>query len=209
MTKTISHLYNDYASAEAAVGELQAAGVKSGDISIVANNAEGLHKSDDGVNHVDIRHDKDRDGTDDRTEGARTGAGIGGVAAGAAGLAAGLGLLAIPGIGPIVAAGWAASTLAGVVAGSVTGGVIGALVESGVSKEDADVYAETIRRGGALVVAKVADDDAVRFQSVLDRSGINVSERATAYRATGWTRFDPTAAPYTADQVRSDRALYR
>jgi hypothetical protein len=208
MTKTISHLYNDYASAEAAVGELQAAGVKGGDISIVASNAEGLHKSDDGVKHVDIRHDKDRDGTDDRTEGARTGAGIGGVAVGAAGLAAGVGLLAIPGIGPIVAAGWAASALAGVVAGSVTGGVIGALVESGVSKEDADVYAETVRRGGALVIARVADDDAVRFQSVLDRSGVNAGDRATAYRAAGWKSFDPAATPYTSDQVRSDRALY-
>ena len=74
---------------------------------------------------------------------------------GAAGLAAGLGVLAIPGIGPIVAMGWAATLLAGVVSGGVVGGIIGALVESGVSKEDADVYAEAIRRGGALVVAHV------------------------------------------------------
>lgn len=209
MTKTISHLYNDYTSAQAAADELQAAGVKSGDISIVASNAEAMHKSDDGVKHLDIRHDKNRDGTDDRTEGARTGASIGGIAVGAAGLAAGLGLLAIPGIGPIVAAGWAASTLAGVVTGGVTGGVIGALVESGISKDDADVYAETVRRGGALVIARVADDEAVRFQSVLDRSGVNVSQRAIAYRAAGWTRFDPAATPYTADEVRNDRALYR
>jgi len=210
MTKTISRLYNDYPSARTAANALKAAGVDDSDISIVASNAEGWYKNEnDDVNHVDIKHDKDRDGVDDRTEGARTGAGIGGLAAGAAGLAAGLGVLAIPGIGPIVAAGWAASTLAGVVAGGVTGGVIGALVESGVSKDDADVYAEAIRRGGALVVAHVADADAPRLQAVLDGSGVDVRGRATAYRNAGWTRFDPASAPYTAEEVQKERALYR
>jgi hypothetical protein len=209
MTKKISRLYDDYPSAREAVDELEASGVKSGDISIVASNAEGWYKADDDVDHVDIRHDKDRDGVDDRTEGARTGAGIGGVAVGAAGLAAGLGVLAIPGIGPIVAAGWAVSTLAGVAAGGITGGIIGALVESGVNKNEADIYAESIRRGGALVVARVADADAARFQSVLDRSGVNVSERATAYRSAGWKSFDPAAAPYTEEQARRDRELTR
>jgi hypothetical protein len=210
MTKTISHLYNDYPSAQAAARELQAAGLDGGDISIVASNADGWYKNDQSdVKHVDIKHDKDRDGVDDRKEGAAKGASIGGVAAGAAGLAAGLGLLAIPGIGPIVAAGWAASTLAGVVAGGVTGGVIGALVESGVSKEDADVYAEAVRRGGALVVARVNDSDAARYQAILDRSGVSIASRATAYRTAGWTGFDPAAAPYTADQIRRERELYR
>jgi len=208
MTKTISRLYNDYPSAESAVRELEAAGVDSGDISIVANNAEGWHKNGgDNVKHVDMKHDRDRDGVDDRTEGARTGAGIGGIAAGAAGLAAGLGLLAIPGIGPIVAAGWAASTLAGVVAGGVAGGVIGALVESGVSNEDADVYAEGVRRGGALVVARVDDDEAASAQAILNRSGVDATQRATAYRQSGWTRFDPAAPAYTPDQVKRDREL--
>ena len=210
MTKTISHLYNDYPSAQAAARELEAAGLKAGDISIVASNAEGWYKNDDsGVNHVDIKHDKDRDGVDDRTEGAAKGATAGGVAAGAAGLAAGLGLIAIPGIGPIGAAGWAASTLAGVVAGGVTGGVIGALVESGVNKDDADVYAEAIRRGGALVVARVSDSEVGRYQAILNRSGFSASDRAAAYRTAGWKSFDPAAAPYTPDQVRKDRELYR
>ena len=210
MTTTISRLYDDYASAQAAVRNLEAEGVDSGDISVVASNAERWFKnySGDNVKHVDIRHDKDRDGVDDRTEGARTGAGIGGAAAGAAGLAAGLGLLAIPGIGPIVAAGWAASTLAGVVAGSVTGGIVGFLVESGVSKDDANVYAETIRRGGALVVARVSDDRASRYRAILDRSGVNVANRANSYRQSGWTGFDPAATPYSADQVRRERELY-
>jgi hypothetical protein len=210
MTKTISRLYNDYPSARIAADQLQHAGLKDSDISIVASNAEGWYSNEsDSVKHVDIKHDKDRDGVDDRTEGARTGAGIGGLAVGAAGLAAGLGVLAIPGIGPIVAAGWAASTLAGVVAGGVTGGVIGALVESGVNKDDADVYAEAIRRGGALVVAHVSDADAARYQAVLDSTGVDPSGRATAYRGAGWTRFDPTSSPYTAEQAQKERTLYR
>jgi hypothetical protein len=210
MTKTISRLYNDYPSAQTAAAELKAAGVDAGDISIVASNAEEWHKTDPkGVNQVDIKHDKDRDGVDDRKEGALTGAGIGGVAVGAAGLAAGLGALAIPGIGPVVALGWAASLLAGVVTGGVAGGIIGALVESGVSKDDADVYAEAIRRGGALVIAHVASDDAARYQTVLDRSGFASSSRLNAYREAGWTGFDPAAAPYTPDQVRDDRGRYR
>jgi hypothetical protein len=210
MSRTLSRLYNDYPSAQAAARELEAAGLDGGDISIVASNAEGWYKDDTSdVKHVDIRHDKDRDGIDDRKEGAAKGAGIGGVAAGAAGLAAGLGLLAIPGIGPIVAAGWAASTLAGVAAGGVTGGVIGALVESGVSKDDADAYAEAVRRGGALVVARVSDSDAARYQAILSRSGMSAADRANSWRNAGWKGFDPTATPYSADQVRKERELYR
>lgn len=209
MSRTISRLYNDYPSAQLAARELQTAGLKGGDISIVASNAEGWYKDDtSNAKHVDIRHDKDRDGVDDRKEGAAKGAGIGGVAAGAAGLAAGLGLLAIPGIGPIVAAGWAVSTLAGVAAGGVAGGAIGALVESGVSKEDADVYAEAVRRGGALVVARVSDSEAARYQAILNRSGVSVSERVKSWRTAGWKGFDPAATPYNADQIRKDRELY-
>lgn len=210
MSRTISHLYDNYPSAQAATRELEAAGLDGGDISIVASNAEHWYKDDNSnVKHVDIKHDKDRDGVDDRTEGAAKGAGIGGAAAGAAGLAAGLGLLAIPGIGPVVAAGWAASTLAGVIAGGVTGGAVGALVESGVSKDDADVYAESIRRGGALVVARVNEREAPRYQAILNRSGVNVAERASSWRNAGWKGFDPAANPYTADQVQKDRELYR
>lgn len=207
MTAKISRLYPDYETAQQAARELEAAGVDNGDISIVANNIDNRYK-DDRVDTVDVRHDKDRDGVDDRADGARKGAAVGGVAAGAAGLAAGLGVLAIPGIGPIVAAGWLASTLAGLVAGGAVGGVVGALVESGVSKEDADVYAEAIRRGGALLVARVADADGARYQQILNRSAVDTASRAAAYRKTGWTKFDETGPTYTADQVKDERKLY-
>ncbi|HEX4294905.1 MAG TPA: hypothetical protein VHZ29_12290 [Rhizomicrobium sp.] len=209
MTTKISRLYDDFNAAETAAHSLEAAGLDSGDISVVASNAEGWYNKNDKIEHVDIEHDKDRDGVDDRAQGARTGAGIGGVAGGAVGLATGLGLLAIPGVGPVVALGWAAATLAGAVTGGVAGGAVGALVESGVSKDDADVYAEAIRRGGALVVARVPDADVGRCKAILDNAAVDVTTRAAAYRQAGWTRFDDTAPPYTADQVVKDRQSYR
>src|SRR6185295_8897681 len=153
--------------------------------------------------------DRDFDGSDDRAEAAGTGAGVGATVGGALGLLTGLGLMAIPGVGPVVAAGWLVATLTGAAAGGATGGVIGALTQGGVSKEDADIYAEGLRRGGAVVSARVADPDAARLQAVMDRSAVDVRARATAYRQTGWNKFDPSANPYTRDEVIKERNLYR
>ena len=75
MTKTITRVYSDYAAAELAVRELKAAGLGDSHIGIVASNADGWHKP--GGSDVDPRHDKDRDGKDDRAEGAVTGGAIG------------------------------------------------------------------------------------------------------------------------------------
>lgn len=202
MTVTISRLYDTYAQAEQAVRNLEADGVKHSDISIVSNNSDSWYDPNKKI--VDRNHN----GIDDRREAAGTGAGIGAVLGGAAGLLAGLGLMAIPGIGPVVAAGWLAATAAGVAAGGVTGGVIGALTQAGVSKEDADVYAEGIRRGGTLVSARVADADRSRYEVVMDRSAVNIRDRGAVYRKSGWTGFDPAATPYDADQIRKERSLY-
>src|SRR6185312_2683294 len=148
MTKTITRVYEDYAMAEETVRELRGAGLGASHIGLVASNADGWHRP--GASSVSPIHDKDRDGKDDRSEGAATG-GLGAIVGGAAGAAAGRGMIAIPGIGPVVAA--------GAVGGGVAGGLIGALVESGTSKENAQLYAEAVRRGGAIVTAKVSADD--------------------------------------------------
>src|ERR1043165_1578616 len=87
MTTTITRLYDTYEQARGAVRELEASGVPHGDISIIANNIEG---------RVRLEH---------AHPGASAGAAVGSVVGGTAGLLAGLGLLAIPGIGPVVAAG--------------------------------------------------------------------------------------------------------
>ena len=98
MTVTISRLYDNHNDAQQAVRRLEAAGVPYSEISIVANNSDSWFNTDKKV-------DRDRDGVDDRAEGAGKGAGIGAGLGGTAGLLAGLGLLAIPGLGPVVAAG--------------------------------------------------------------------------------------------------------
>jgi hypothetical protein len=205
MTVTISRLYNNYADAREAVRDLETAGVAHNDISVIASNADNWYSSDRKDNTFP---DRDLDGKDDRAEAARTGAGVGAAVGGAAGLLAGLGLMAIPGVGPVVAAGWLVSTLAGAAAGGATGSVIGALTQAGVSKEDADIYAEGLRRGGAVVSARVPDADAARLQAVMDRSAVNIRERGAAYRQAGWKSFSPSAPPYTADQIRKERELY-
>lgn len=206
MTITISRLYDDYAQASQAVRDLEAAGIPHKDISIVASNADNWYS---GNGAAADKHDRDHDGRDDRAEGATAGAGIGATVGAGVGLLAGLGLLAIPGIGPVVAAGWLASTALGAAAGGTTGGVIGALTQAGVSDDDAAVYAEGLRRGGSLVTARVADGERSRVEAVLDRAAVRISDRAAAYRKQGWKAFDPNAAPYTADQVRKERTMYR
>jgi hypothetical protein len=118
---------------------------------------------------------------------------------------AGLGLLAIPGLGPVIAAGWLASAAVGALAGGATGGIIGALTQAGVKDEDAQLYAEGIRRGGTLVSARVPDADRALYESVLNRSAVNLIERSAAYRKAGWNRFDPNASPLSADQIRKVR----
>ena len=85
MTKTITRVYDDYLVAENTVRDLEHAGLGSSHIGIVASNIEGWHKP--GGGSVDPKHDKDRDGKDDRAEGAETGGGIGAILGGAAGAA--------------------------------------------------------------------------------------------------------------------------
>ena len=202
MTVTISRLYDNYSDAQKAVSGLQSAGIPQADISLVANN------SDNWYNNGAKKIDRDGDGVDDRAEGAGKGAGIGAGVGGAAGLLAGLGLLAIPGLGPVVAAGWLAATAVGAAAGAATGGIVGALTEAGVSKEDAPLYAEGVRRGGTLVSARVPDNDRARFEAVLNQAAVNLRDRSAAWQKSGWKGFDPASQPYGAEEVRKERQLY-
>jgi len=145
--------------------------------------------------------------------GAETGAAGGGAIGGAAGLLAGLGILAIPGVGPVVAAGWLVATAAGAVAGAVaggaTGGLIGSLTSAGVSREHASFYAEGVRRGGALVTARVEAGHFATAEAIMQRHGrIDPVTREKAYRDSGWREFDETSAPFTPADVARERTLY-
>ncbi|MBB6219553.1 general stress protein [Rhizobium leguminosarum] len=195
--RTVTGLFDDYTDASSAVSALEAAGIPSNDISIVSNNAhnrQGEHSN--------------------AGEGAGVGAGIGAVVGGAGGLLTGLGLMAIPGVGPVVAAGWlaatAAGTAAGAVAGGATGGIIGAMTSSGVSDEDANFYAEGVRRGGTLVTARVQDALVPEAEAILKRSNwVDPAARRAAYTKEGWTRFDDTLDPYGPEQIERERSRYR
>ena len=114
----------------------------------------------------------------------------------------------LPGLGPVVAAGWLASTALGAVAGGATGGVVGALTQAGVSDEEAPLYAEGVRRGGTLVSARVPDADRTRYEAILNQSAVNLRDRSAAWQKAGWKNYDPSAQPYGAEEVRRERQLY-
>ncbi len=185
---TVSRLFDDYAAAQKAVVALRGSGVPDDDISIIANNADKWFAPDYAAG---------------AGKGAAIGAGFGGVG----GLLAGLGLLAIPGLGPVVAAGWLAAAAAGAVAAGAAGGVIGMLAEAGVAVNDAEVYAESIRRGGTLVSAKIAAADRVRLEAVLRPSSVDIGKRRENLVSSGWNSFDPSAPDLTADEVKRERGL--
>ena len=122
------------------------------------------------------------------------------------GLLAGLGVFAIPGIGPVVGAGWLATTLVGAAAGGVTGGIIGAMTDAGVDEADAHVYAEGVRRGGTLVTARVDESEADAATAILGQSNaVDVGMRRSEYQEDGWAGFDPLADPWDDDAMDGDR----
>ena len=222
MTKTITRLFDSRAQAVSAVEDLESEGVEPSTISLVANdrhdlNADGKSSLDTAHGHDhDHGHDQDHrhDDDNDTAEGAGKGAATGGLIGGGAGLLAGLGMLAIPGLGPVVAAGWLASTavgaLVGAAAGGATGGILGALKDAGHSDDEANVYSEGVRRGGTLVRVRTDESHLAEIRAILDHhGGVDAQARGEVYRQSGWTRFDAEAAPYSADDIRQERALYR
>ena len=207
MAQAITRLFDDYEDAAAAVRTLEQAGISKDSISLIAHNAAG-HRLAEG------RRDGDPDHDNDAGEGAAKGAATGGLLGGGAGLLAGLGMLAIPGLGPVVAAGWLASTaigaVVGAVAGGAAGGLLGALKDAGHTDEEANVYAEGVRRGGALVSVKPANDtDAQTARRILDAAGVDAVQRGADYRERGWRSYDPAAPAYSADDVAMERDRYR
>ena len=89
------------------------------------------------------------------------------------------------------------------------GGIVGALTNSGVSKEEAEVYAEGVRRGGTLVSVKVADDKATVARAAIDIVAyVDIGVRQAAYREAGWNHFDETAAPYSDPEIKAERARW-
>jgi hypothetical protein len=174
MTRTITAMFDRYSDAATAVSRLEAAGVPHSEISIVSNDA--TQRDAHGTDHPDAK------------TGTGTGASIGTVLGGGAGLLAGLGLLAIPGLGPVVAAGWLASTLVGAGVGAAAGGAVGALTGAGIDEAHAHSYAEGIRRGGTLVTVRTEDSRVAAVTDILDDEGtVDMAEREATWRKEGWS----------------------
>src|SRR6185369_5570250 len=138
MDKTVVGSFNDYRAAQKAAHSLLLNGFRETEISVIASTLAGEPLSDSEI-------------ASDAPSNAATGAVTGGLVGGAAGVALSLAAFAIPGLGPIVAAGPLLAGLTGAGAGAVAGSLIGALTEEGIPEEHATYYAEAVRRGGALV----------------------------------------------------------
>jgi uncharacterized membrane protein len=199
MAKTVVALYDSFDDARSAVEALVDGGFERSDISLVANDASGKYAAIYDTSRSDAA-------IQDEDVSAGEGAGFGAVV----GALVGLGVALIPGIGPVIAAGpLAAALMAGIGAatGAVTGGVVAGLVDFGVPEEHAMRYAEGVRRGGALLTVHLQQDEwADRAQSIMNRfNPVDIDERSGEWASSGWTGYNPDAAPYTADQISQNR----
>src|SRR5271154_4577858 len=131
-------IYKGVTQAELAGDRIIAAGFSNNDISVLLP---------DNRSTKEFAHEKNTKAP----EGTTTGAATGGVVGGALGLLAGIGALAIPGVGPFIAAGPIVGALAGLGAGGAVGGLIGALVGMGIPEYEAKRYEGRVKEGGVLL----------------------------------------------------------
>jgi uncharacterized protein (TIGR02271 family) len=195
MAKTVIGLMDNIGEAQAVVRDLVAAGIDREDIGFMANEKHSVPDSA-ALNESEGSH---------AASGALAGAGTGAAIGGIAGLALSLAPLAIPGIGPILAAGPIAAALTGAGLGAVAGGLIGGLTNLGVPEEEAHYYAEGVRRGGILVtVAADSEMQAETAVSTMKRHGaVDIDERATEWKRQGWKgRFEADEV-YAMDEERT------
>ncbi|WP_068621898.1 YsnF/AvaK domain-containing protein [Paenibacillus tuaregi] len=161
MTKKIVGVFRNEQEATNAIEELKRQGFRADDISIVAKDKR------------DVSAISDETGTK-APEGVATGAATGGILGGVTGLLAGLGALAIPGIGPIVAAGPIAAALTGAAVGAGTGGLVGGLVGLGIPEDEAEEYDTMINDGRILVMVDAQPGQAGRvYQIFRDNHSLN------------------------------------
>lgn len=198
--RTVIGLYDRFEDANAVIRALQDEGFARDDISLVARDATGEYSQ------YFQDHDIRMNAEGEATSGAAAGAGVGAVLGGLGGLLLGLGALAIPGVGPVLAAGPLMSALAGAGIGAVAGGLLGALVDLGVPEEHAQLYAEGVRRGGSLVVVRAADDHVEHARDILNRfNPIDIEERGATWRGSQWSGFNENAEPLSADELEFNR----
>lgn len=196
--KTVVALYDHLEDAHDAVDELVDTGFSRDDISLVARDVTGEYGT----------YLEEYDEAEDVGEAAAGGAVGGAVVGGLMGLLVGIGAFAIPGLGPVIAAGPVAASLAGAGIGAATGGVLGALIEWGVPEAEAGYYAEGVRRGGTLLSVRVPETRVNDVVDILnDHDPVNVERRAEYWRSEyDWSGYDADADPYDADEISTYRS---
>ena len=148
-----------HAQAERLVEGLQSAGFPASEISVLLPDREGKH---------DIGHVK----ATKAPEGATTGAATGGLTGGVLGLLAGIGALAIPGVGPFIAAGPIMAALSGAAIGATTGGVVGGLIGMGIPEIEAKRYEGKLKEGNYLIAVHAHDGDQEdRAKAIFEQAG--------------------------------------
>ncbi|MEH2464146.1 MAG: histidine kinase [Nostoc sp.] len=191
--------------AEAALTDLRDSGFPISKVSIIAKDANGQ-----GIAGVDV--DRTAGAGNKADDGAKTGAATGGVLGGLTGLLVGLGTLAIPGIGPVILGGAAATALATTVAGgaigAAAGGIVGALVGLGIPEDKARVYGDRFQRGDYLIIIDANEAEIHQAEAILKRRGI---EEFAIYDGTDPGEHRPSldrATDYGTPVVNSDRTNY-
>jgi uncharacterized membrane protein len=160
MSKTsVFCIAKSYSQAEQIVERLQTSGFPVSEISVLLPDTQGKH---------DIGHVK----ATKAPEGATTGAATGGLTGGVLGLLAGIGALAIPGVGPFIAAGPIMAALSGAAVGAATGGLLGGLIGMGIPEIEAKRYEEKLRAGNYLIAVHTHDGDQKdRAKEIFEEAG--------------------------------------
>jgi uncharacterized membrane protein len=185
--ETIVGLFDTYEQADQAVQALYESGYQNQEISVLMRQKPVSDQLED-------------DPGEDVVKKTGIGAASGGVAGGLAGLLVGLGVLVIPGIGPAVAAGTLAAALGtaatGAGIGAISGGMLGALAAVGIPREQAEVYAEGVKRGGVVVMVEVEPGRGEVAQTLMKQAGaVDVEDRRAQWLEDGWVHFDEQVYP--------------
>jgi hypothetical protein len=186
--------------AQRAFDALREGGFSQEEISFVAN--KNVSESWGGS---DTRTDKGETASDIAAD-----AGIGAALGGVGGLLLSFAGLAIPGIGPVLAAGPILAALGGAGIGAAAGGLIGALIESGIPHEHAEHYAESVRRGDILITVRADEARTDRAAEILDENGaVDIDRRVSEWRVRGWESYNPSAEPLSTDELKRERDYFR
>ena len=193
-------VFSHRTDAEAALTELRDSSFPMERVSVIAKDTH----HHDQIAGVDLQSRADNKAD----EGAKAGAATGGVLGGLGGLLVGLGTLAIPGVGPIVLGGAAATALATAVSGgaigAVAGGLAGALVGLGIPEDRAKVYNDRLVKGDYLVMVDGTEDEVRRAETILRRRGIEEWGMYDASEVNTTHRTPSSTDPLTERQIDRD-----